>query len=153
MIITFSEKAAAKFTNPDDPRYAIALDALVESVVERISVENYRMTWQSDSPIGNVYAAITWSRGRRVRFTLETRDASAHGSRTASSGRHMRKASWEAHRDVLRALFQLDPQAVVRTALATYSGKADFERSHPATADASFSGYMGQRPGIRSTTV
>lgn len=70
----------------------------------------------------NVYVEITWQTARRVRFTLVTRDAWAKGSRTAASGRHMRKASWEAHRDALTALFEVDGDAVIRTALATYRG-------------------------------
>jgi len=45
----------------------------------------------------------------------------------------MRKASWEAHRDVLRAIFVYDSQASVKTALATYRGARDFEAKFPAT--------------------
>jgi len=127
MIITFSKLAIAK--------HAILRDmaTAVEMVVNEVSVDNYRLTWDHDSPIGNLLASITWAKGRRVRFTLETRDAWKKGSRTSSAGRHMCKASWEAHRDVLRALFKLDPQASVKTALAIYCGRDDFEREFPAT--------------------
>ena len=81
----------------------------------------------------NVYPQTTWATPRRVRFTLETRDAWAHGSRTSASGRHMRKASWEAHRDVLVALFDVDPDATIKTALATYYGRKDFHDKFPST--------------------
>lgn len=145
MIISFSPVIAAN--NP-----ANVLSALVERAVDTVSLRSYRLTWKGDSPIGNVYCAITWARGRRVRFTLETHDAHKHGSRKAASGRHMRKASWEAHRDVMAALFKLDPDAVIRTALATYRGKADFERQYPATAHANRGSVMNPVT-IRSTTV
>jgi hypothetical protein len=101
---------------------------------------------------GNVYAEITWHSGRRVRFTLATRDAWAIGSRRAASGRHMRKASWEAHRDVLRYLFAVDPHASVRTALANYYGRGDFERKFPATAHKNV-GSIAQPRTFRSCTV
>ena len=129
MIITFSleffgKTFAAKSGGPA---------ALVCGVVDRVSLRDYRLTWKHDSPVGNLYAAITWANGRRVRFTIETRDAWKHGSRTSTSGRHMRKASWEAHRDVLTALFVHDPNATIKTALATYRGRADFKTKFPAT--------------------
>jgi len=116
MIITFSRDF--------QPIQTPELDVLSEA--DAVGYRHYR---------GNVYARITWARGRSVRFTLETKDAYAYGSRRAQSGRHMRKASWEAHRDVLRALFKLDPDATVRTALATYRGAADFEYQYERTAD------------------
>lgn len=136
MLITFSKS------------YANTASSLVQTVIQvtaRVSVENYRLTWEHDSPIGNVYASITWVKGRRVRFTLETRDAWKRGSRTSASGRHMRKASWEAHRDVLRALFAVDPDAVVKTALAVYCGAADFEREFQATAHRNIGSRMEPR--------
>lgn len=108
---------------------------LVTDAVNCVGVENYRLTWESDSPIGNLYASVTWARDRRVRFTIETRDAYRHGSRRAASGRHMRKASWEAHRDVMRAILTLDPQAVIRTGFATYRGLDDFEAKYRETGD------------------
>lgn len=82
----------------------------------------------------NVYVSVTWAKGRRVRFTLETRDARANGSRTSASGRHMRKASWEAHWDAIEALLTADRDATVLTALVTYRGRADFYTKAPATA-------------------
>lgn len=147
MIITFSDGGAA-----DCARNGSTLAQQIDAVVDVVSIKNYRLTWRHDTSIGNVYCAITWARGRRVRFTLETRDAYKHGSRKAASGRHMRKASWEAHRDVMAALFKLDPDAVIRTALATYRGKADFERQYPTTAHANRGSRMNPVT-IRSTTV
>lgn len=142
MIITFS---------PDyQPIQTPELDVL--STINEISIAHYRMTWKHDSPIGNLVPSITWARGRRVRFTIETRDAWAYGSRVAHSGRHMRKASWEAHRDVMRALFRLDPDAVIRTALATYRGADDFERQYERTGNKNV-GSQARPRTMRECTV
>lgn len=43
-------------------------------------------------------------------------------------------ASWEAHRDFLRELFEIKPKASVRTRFAHYNGKEGFEEKFPATA-------------------
>lgn len=142
MIITFS--------NDFVPLQTPELD--VRAAVDAISIANYLMTSKHDSPIGNVVCAVTWAKGRRVRFTLETRDAWACGSRTSANGRHMRKASWEAHRDVMLALFDLDPHATVRTALAVYRGREDFDRKFEATGETRCGGF--DKPvAIRDTTV
>lgn len=123
MIVTFSKDSHAAKQN--------MLSGVVRSIVDGVSVDQYRLDGEL---VGNLVAAITWYRGRRVRFTIETRDAYKRGSRRSASGRHMRKASWEAHRDVMRQLFSYDSQATIRTAFATYRGREDFEASFPATA-------------------
>lgn len=144
MIVTFGkELPAAKLGT---------LEKAVVAIVDRVSVDQYRLTWEHDSPIGNLVAAITWVKGRRVRFTLETRDAWKHGSRTSASGRHMRKASWEAHRDVMRQIFVYDSQATIKTAFATYRGAKDFEASFPATAHHNVGSIMQPRT-IRECSI
>lgn len=127
MIVTFSKKYAVS------PSHQPLMNVIHETT-ENVGVKNYRLTWEHDSPIGNLYASITWSKGRRVRFTIETRDARKHGSRRSASGRHMRKASWEAHRDVMRALLAADPDATIRTGFATYKGRQHFEETFESTA-------------------
>lgn len=146
MIITFSESFCGS-----PSLMPVALVATITRTVERVALEHYCPP--TGPQLGNLYAAITWVRGRRVRFTLETRDPDVTGSRRSAQGRPMRKASWEAHRDVLRALFTLDPNAVVRTALATYDGRDDFEHSHLETAGKNFGGNLLHPVPIRSTTV
>lgn len=145
MIITFSKSFAAA------PSHNL-VDTVVETA-EHIGVKNYRLTWQHDSPIGNLFASITWAKGRRVRFTLGTRDNKAHGSRRNANGRRMCKASWEAHRDVMEALFDADPHAVLKTALATYRGRKDFHLKFPDTAFKNFGGSIMNPVTIRSTSV
>lgn len=144
MIVTFSERYAAS------PSRNLA-NTVVETT-EHVGVRDYRLTWLYDSPVGNLYAAITWERGRRVRFTIETRDAYKRGSRRSAAGRHMRKASWEAHRDVLTALFDADPDAVVRTGFATYRGRKHFHNTFEGTAQHNV-GSMMQPVTIRSCSI
>lgn len=69
-----------------------------------------------------------------MRFRLGVFDSRKHGARTSASGRHTPSASWEAHRDFLRALFAIVPDAVVYTSLATYRGAENFEETFPETA-------------------
>lgn len=123
MIITFSKQFCAEPRN------------LADYVVCIVDVVSNKLYWvEEDKPAGNLYASITWGKGRRVRFVIATRNARAHGSRRAASGRHMCKASWEAHRDVMTALFAADPQATIRTGFATYKGLQHFRETFAATA-------------------
>jgi len=127
MIITLPRNSM-----PDNPSQAIC------DIADKISRDHYPLSdlaAPGEPVIGNMYVAVTWAKGRRVSFTIRTRDSYKHGSRTSASGRHMPKASWEAHRDVMRALFDVWPEASLRTALATYVGKEGFERDFPATAN------------------
>lgn len=80
-----------------------------------------------------------------IRFTLQVADSFGKGARTAASGRHMPKASWQAHRDVMRAIFASDPDATLQTALATYKGRDDFERRFEATGDQNCGSQMQPR--------
>ena len=114
MLITFKSKLDN--TTPWD---------VVQDITALVSADIYN---------GNVYAAQTWARGSRVRFTLKTRDSDAFGSRRSWSGRRMKKASWEAFRDVLRAILKAHPDAVIRTSMATYRGLEGFESTYRSTA-------------------
>lgn len=125
MILTFS-KSFAKGPYAD----------LVTQTVAKVGRKLYK---------GNLVASITWATKRRVRFTIETKDAWAHGSRTSASGRHMRKASWEAHRDVMRAIFALDGAATIKATLATYCGFEDFEAKYLATGNKNVGSMMELR--------
>lgn len=56
------------------------------------------------------------------------------GSRTSWKGKKLKAASWEAHRDFLKALFDINPNASVRTKFAHYAGKDSFYELFPDTA-------------------
>lgn len=72
---------------------------------------------------------------RKVRFTLAVVSSFEHGARRSAWGRRLPKASWQAHRDVMRALFDTAPDAVLQTALTTYRNRDDFLDRFEATGD------------------
>lgn len=116
---------------------------IIERLASSVSRKNYS---------GNIYASETWSTKSRSRFTLRTHDSRAKGSRRSAAGRHMPHASWEAHYDVMLALFQYDPNATLRTAIATYRGLDDFMQRAPSTAHHNVGSRMSPCT-IRETTV
>ena len=65
---------------------------------------------------------------------LRVSDSRGQGARMAASGRHGPWACWHVVRDVLRQMFDMVPDATVRTALRTYRGESGFLRDYPATA-------------------
>jgi hypothetical protein len=70
--------------------------------------------------------------GTGLRAVLRAKDSRAYGARTSANGRHGPYASWEAHRDFLRALFVISPQTRVSTAMAKYTAE-NFEHTFPET--------------------
>lgn len=73
--------------------------------------------------------------GRGFRFTLTVNTSAGQGGRRSNTGRKIAAACWHAHRDYFRALYKLNPSAVIKSALATYEGSADFEAQFEATGD------------------
>jgi hypothetical protein len=69
-----------------------------------------------------------------VQARLAVKDSYAYGARTSWTGRHTRSASWEAYRDVLLSLFNVFPNARVKTAMARYEGINGFLDNYPSTA-------------------
>lgn len=72
------------------------------------------------------------SRSSRGRVTVL--DSRGWGARRSWSGRHGKWACWHAYRDVLTEIFEINPNARVKTSLADYRGVDGFESSYPATA-------------------
>lgn len=64
------------------------------------------------------------------------------------------RVCWHGTRDFLRAFFARVPDARVRTAMATYKGAADFERTHRDTWDqrADYMGYLMAAPADQMCT-
>lgn len=58
--------------------------------------------------------------------------SSREGARRSWQGRKCQAACWHAFRDVIRQVFVLAPDAVVKTSMATYTA-ANFEATYPAT--------------------
>ena len=85
-------------------------------------------------------------KGNFLFFTLTVRDSSGPGGRRSHSGRRVAAACWHAHRDVMRAMFESYPEALLVTALARYEGRVGFERDFPATGDTNIGSMAAPLP-------
>lgn len=119
------------------------------SIINNVSTTRYARNLIGDVPD---YPHVMRDGRKQIRFTLAVRDSYGAGARTSANGRHMPKASWQAHRDVMRCIFDQDPDAVLKTALATYHGRADFERKFEETGDRNV-GSMMEPAKLRDTAV
>jgi hypothetical protein len=97
--------------------------------------------------------------GKGIAFTLKTegpRPKYRRFSRRLHSRSEQRtvpgRVCWHGVRDFLRALYDLVPDARVRTAMATYRDSEDFERAYPETytKESEYMGYMMQAPIYQS---
>lgn len=70
-----------------------------------------------------------------VRFVIRANSSRGPGARRTCLGHRSVAATWEAHRLVMREIFDKCPDAILVTAMATYRGKADFEQNHGVTYD------------------
>ena len=68
----------------------------------------------------------------QITFTLKVRDSKKAGHRVGFSRRkdggrrRLKSACWHAHRDVMKAIFDMNPESVLKTAKVYYKGKDDF---------------------------
>lgn len=109
----------------------------VESIVNRISRENYEGNLAC-GPYAVMFGAPRFVKemkdGRiRLSFCLRVRDCTKKGARRTFSGKRWVSASWQAHYDVMDALFRADSTAHLKTGLATYEGRDDFLAKAPDT--------------------
>ena len=78
-------------------------------------------------------------KGKFINFTIKVKDSKGAGHRLGhqktSSGnrRRLACACWHVHRDLMIEIFRRKPDAVLKSALATYNGKEDFESSFEGT--------------------
>lgn len=66
----------------------------------------------------------------------------APGQRRSWNGQRINAVCWHAYRDVMYAVFAINPKARIATALAIYRGLDDFERKFPATGDRNIGSMM-----------
>lgn len=82
--------------------------------------------------------------GRGIRFRIgvdATQPRNANGDlpyQRISMNHYMRQrriaaVCWHGHRDYMRAVFDINPDARIQTALADYHGRDEFERTHADT--------------------
>ena len=66
-------------------------------------------------------------------FTLRVRSSRGPGAKVTSSGRHITAACWHAHKSFMSEIFNLAPDAIIRSCHAVYNGKEGFEANFLAT--------------------
>ncbi len=71
--------------------------------------------------------------GNFLHFTITVVNTRNPGGARSSQGRRIAAACWHAHRDFMRAIFKLAPDALLITALARYEGSEGFEHEFPYT--------------------
>ena len=91
----------------------------------------------SDSQYGGniVFKREPEQQGNFLLFTLTVRSSRDKGAKRSNTGRRVAACCWHAHRDVMIALFDANPEALLVTGLARYEGRSGFEALYPATAD------------------
>ena len=72
-------------------------------------------------------------RGAWLKFTLKPVSKSDLYRRVSHTGRRVNAVCWHGHRDFMLKLFELCPDAILKTSLATYKGKEDFLRQFENT--------------------
>ena len=83
-------------------------------------------------------------KGARASYTLRAVRSRRAGARESASGRATVASCWHVHRDVLKRIFDVNPDARVVSGLGdrsegkfkrvTYNGRDGFERDFPSTA-------------------
>lgn len=105
--------------------------------IKGISESALRFTVESVSNLrynGNiVFKREPERKGNFLFFTLTVRKSADKGGRRSNTGRKVAAACWHAHRDIMRAIFENYPEAILVSAFARYEGRVDFERTFPAT--------------------
>ncbi len=82
--------------------------------------------------------------GRFLHFTLAVKGCGGRGAHHTAQ-RRTAAACWHAHRDVMRAIFKLAPDALLITMLARYEGSEGFEHEFPMTGAQNAGSMMQSR--------
>ena len=90
--------------------------------------------------IRDVSASRGGGRTLSVKVNLPHGPAGAHDDREryrriSHHGRRVNAVCWHGFRDFFRTLFEYTPDAVIKTALATYDGPEGFEATYPSTGE------------------
>jgi hypothetical protein len=78
---------------------------------------------------------LYYGSGKGYRGRVIAESSRVRGARRSWSGRRTNAACWHAYRDCMYAVFAIDPNAVIVTAMARYDGLAGFEKNYPETAN------------------
>jgi hypothetical protein len=111
-------------------------------------------SWHKNNYVADELRPLN-KRGDRFSARLKVRSARRPGSRVSQERwsyygpvdvrqKRINSACWHAHRDFLAEVFDVNPEAKVISALATYDGRDDFERKFPNTYEGQ--GMSGPAP-------
>ena len=75
-------------------------------------------------------------------FTLRVKSSKGLGHRLGFTGRNMAKACWHVHRDFMKNIFKLRPDATIVSCHAVYDGIGDFEAKFSDTGYANIGSIM-----------
>jgi len=64
--------------------------------------------------------------GKFLHFTLRVTDSKGPFAKQSATGRRSTSLCWHGHRDVMEAIFDLNPDALLVTAMARYEGRSSF---------------------------
>lgn len=79
---------------------------------------------QSDSNI--IFNRHPGCEGKFLHFTLRVTDSKGPFAKQSATGRRSTSLCWHGHRDVMEAIFDLNPDALLVTAMARYEGRSSF---------------------------
>lgn len=118
----------------------IVSNATVEEFNAAVVVANLRYEGNLQPLIGTAHSKRRFNArvvlvNTGYQLGLKDTRALAPGQRRSGSGRRCNAVCWHGYRDVLIALFDINPEARVYTALSKYRGKAEFWQNFPATGD------------------
>ena len=103
----------------------------VHQIVNDVSRDNYQNNLEIDQ--GGLHSPPR-KIGKAIAFCLRVKDSKGPGhALVGPSQKRWVSACWHCHRDVCIAIFNLNPDARIKTAIADYRGKWDFNYSFPAT--------------------
>lgn len=95
----------------------------------RPTAKGWRFTLKTYTPTG--------CNGRPAKAATPYRRLSQHVDRKKDGTPYQRTVPgavcWHGHRDFFRALYKLAPEAIIKTALATYRNSRHFEEAFPGT--------------------
>jgi hypothetical protein len=109
-----------------------AFNVGLSDVQEAVDAANEYNGWDGNLIVDPDYDETSTNRGPRLRFRLRVKDSKMEPARYSTSNRRTIHASWEAHRDVMRTLFDMGATRI-KTAFIDYVSAEDFEDRHGDT--------------------
>jgi len=94
--------------------------------IRNVTLEQLGDALRAADPSGNLTFNRLDPKGRGFNMTLRVRDSKGRFHRRGYSGRRLTAACYHGHYAFMESLFDLEPEAVIRSAMATYDGQEQF---------------------------